>query len=295
MLKEISSFWEHVGELAQRMKIVLATLLISLFVFLLLPGNSDFFAMTNDYKPLMSVLLTYISNMFLPPDAKLFATSMSDPITLYAYAALVFAIIITMPVFAYQAIKFINPALYPHEKRMIFPYVTAITVLFIVGALFGFFFLAPTFVQGFFPFYSAVGALPYIPIMDFYNVIFFTVIISGFLFIIPVFFVILVKFNIIRTRMVSGKRKWIYLGMVVAALLISPGATPMGDLILFIAVAALFEASIFIARFFEKKNTDNSPPKLLTWFSTPKTCKYCRAQVEASEFDFCPKCRRSLK
>ena len=295
MLKEIGSFWEHVGELAQRMKIVLATLLISLFVFLLLPGNSDFFAMTNDYKPLMSVLLTYIANMFLPPDAKLFAASMSDPITLYAYAALVFAIIITMPVFAYQAIKFINPALYPHERGMIFPYVTAITVLFIVGTLFGFFFLAPSFIQGFFPFYYAVGAIPYIPIMDFYNVIFFTVIVSGFLFIIPVFFVILVKFNIIKTRMVSGKRKWIYIGMVVAALFISPGATPIGDLILFIALAVLFEASIFIARFFEKKTDDGSKPKLLAWFSGNQTCKYCHELVDSGKSDFCLKCKRAIK
>jgi len=295
MLKQLSSFWEHVGELVQRMKIVLATLLISLFVFLLLPGNSDFFAMTNDYKPLMSVLLTRISDMFLPPDARLLATSMSDPITLYAYAALVFAIGITMPVFAYEAIKFINPALYPHEKKMLFPYVTAITVLFIVGALFGFFFLAPSFIQGFFPFYSAVGALPYISIMDFYSVIFFTVIISGFLFIIPVFFVILVKFNIIKTRMVSGKRKWIYVGITVATLLISPGATPMGDLILFIALVALFEVSVFIARFFETKKVDDSTPHLLAWFSSTKTCKYCSAEVNTDKLRFCPNCNRSIK
>jgi Sec-independent protein secretion pathway component TatC len=96
------------------MKIVLAVFLVSLFVMLVLPGNSDLFALTNNYKPLMSVILVYIANMFLPQGAALFASSMSDPITLYAYAAVVFAIGIILPVFAYEAYKFIDPALYPH-------------------------------------------------------------------------------------------------------------------------------------------------------------------------------------
>ena len=89
----------------------MAVFVVSLFVMLVLPGNSDFFATTNNYKPLMSVLLVYIANMFLPQGAQLFASSMSDPITLYAYAAVVFAVGITLPVFAYEAYKFIDPAL----------------------------------------------------------------------------------------------------------------------------------------------------------------------------------------
>lgn len=125
------------------MKIVLVVFIVSLFVMLILPGNSDFFALTNNYQPLMSVLLTYIRNMMLSPDVKLFATSMSDPITLYVFAAVVFAIGITLPFFAYEAYKFIDPALYPHEKKAVFPFVSIVTILFIAGGIFGFFFLAP--------------------------------------------------------------------------------------------------------------------------------------------------------
>ena len=293
MQKELNSFWGHIAELTKRMKVVLVVFLTSLFIMLVLPANTDFFALTSNYKPLMSVLLTYISDSFLPSNAQLFAGSMSDPITLYAYAALVFAVGITLPVFAYEAIQFISPALYDNEKKMLFPYVTSVTALFIVGALFGFFFLAPSFIQGFFPFYYAVGALPYIPIMDFYNIVFFTVLISGGLFTVPVFFVILVKFNIIKTNLITGKRKWIYLGMVIAAMLISPGATPMGDFILFISLAGLLEASIFIGKLVEAKNKNDSKPKILSWLSSTKTCGYCKATVD-SKYEFCPKCRRSI-
>ena len=223
------------------MKIVLAVFLVSLIIMLVLPGNSDLFALTNNYKPLMSVILVYIANMFLPQGATLFASSMSDSITLYAYAAVVFAIGITLPVFAYEAYKFIDPALYPHERKAIFPFVSIVTVLFIAGALFGFFFLAPSFIQGFIPFYNAVNAVELFPIMDFYNMIFFTVIISGVLFTIPAFFVVLVKFGILHTKTITKQRKYIYAGLGIAAMLISPSATPTGDLYLFIALIALVE------------------------------------------------------
>jgi sec-independent protein translocase protein TatC len=288
-------FWGHVTEFVKRMKIVLAVFLGSLLVMLVLPGNSDFFALTNNYKPLMSVLLTYIQHMFLPPDAQLFASSMSDPITLYVYAALIFAIGITMPVFAYQAYKFVNPALYPRERKAIFPFVTAVTVLFVIGCVFGFFFLAPSFVQGFFPFYDAVNAIKLFPIMDFYNMIFFTIMVSGVLFTVPVFFVLLVKFNIVKTKMVTGKRKYIYAGLAIAAMLISPGATPSGDLYLFVALALLFELSIFVGKRFERKAPANTTtPTLTQFFSTGPTCRYCNAEVASSRNGYCPHCRMPI-
>jgi sec-independent protein translocase protein TatC len=262
---------------------------------LVLPGNSDLFALTNNYTPLMSVLLKYIAGLYLPPDAQLYAQSMSDPITLYVYAALVFAIGITMPVFAYQAYKFINPALYPHEKKAIFPFVSAVSILFIIGAVFGFVFLAPSFIQGFFPFFEAVGAIKIFPVMDFYNMIFFTIIISGLLFTIPVFFVLLVKFNIVKTKMVTGKRKYIYAGLGVAAMLISPGATPLGDLYLFLALAVLVEMSIFVGKRFERKQSpDMSTPKLTEFFSTGPTCRYCNQEVASSRNGYCPHCRMPI-
>ena len=286
-------FWGHVTEFIKRMKIVLAVFVVSLFVMLILPGNTDFFALTNNYKPLMSVILVYIANMFLPQGAQLFANSMSDPITLYAYAAVVFAVGITLPIFAYEAYKFIDPALYPHERKAIFPFVFAVTVLFIVGAIFGFFFLAPSFIQGFLPFYTAVNAVELFPIMDFYNTIFFTVIISGVLFMIPAFFVLLVKFGILHTKTITKQRKYIYAGLGIVAMLISPGATPQGDLYLFLALVVLIELSVFAGKRYEHKmGNANTQPLLSKWFSTP-TCRFCHSAIEENQH-YCSNCKRYL-
>ena len=287
-------FWGHVTEFIKRMKIVLAVFVVSLFILLILPGNSDFFATTNNYKPLMSVLLVYIGNMFLPQGAQLFANSMSDPITLYAYAAVMFAVGITLPVFAYEAYKFIDPALYQHERKAIFPFVSIVTVLFVFGAVFGFFFLAPQFIQGFIPFYTAVNALQIFPIMDFYTTIFFTVIISGFLFTIPAFFVILVKFGILHTKTITKQRKYIYAGLAVAAMVISPGATPIGDLYLFLALLILVEISIFAGKRFEKKIGNSDSQSLISKWLNPPTCKFCHAVIDEN-VQYCPSCKRYIR
>ncbi len=288
-------FWGHVTEFIKRMKIVLAVFVVALFVMLILPGNSDFFATTNNYKPLMSVLLVYIANVFLPNGMQLFANSMSDPITLYAYAAVVFAVGITLPVFAYEAYKFVDPALYPHEKKAVFPFVSAVTALFVFGAVFGFFFLAPSFIEGFVPFYNAVNAVELFPIMDFYNTVFFTILISGFIFTIPAFFVVLVKFGVVHTRSVSKHRKYIYAGLAVAAMLISPGATPIGDLYLFLALLALVEVSLFVGKRVENNlgSGVGSQSLLSKWFSF-STCRFCNSRVD-EDARYCPSCKRYLR
>jgi sec-independent protein translocase protein TatC len=288
----INGFWGHVAELTKRMKVVLFTFIIATIVMLVLPGNTDFLATTSNYQPLMSVFLKKVRDMTLPPNVRLIALQISDPITLYVMAALVFSVTITMPVLAYEIYKFVDPALHPHERKAIYPFASAVSVLFIAGAVFGYFFLFPTFIYSMFPFFSAVGAEMMFSIMDFYNMLFFTIIVSGLIFTIPAFFVLLVKFGIIRTDMFRKKRKYIYAGLVVAALFISPGATPQGDLVLFISLALLVEVSLLVGRRYERKNAVQAPAAL-NLFSNP-TCMFCHKEVDDNA-SFCPTCKRSIK
>jgi sec-independent protein translocase protein TatC len=288
--KVVNTFWGHFAELTKRLKVVIFTFIIATIVMLVLPANTDFFAMTGNYQPLISVFLRSVRDMTLPPDVRLIALQIGDPITLYVMAALVFSISITMPVLAYEIYKFVDPALHPHERKAIYPFVTVVSALFIAGAIFGFFLLFPAFVLSMFPFFTAVGAEMMFSIMDFYNILFFTIIVSGVIFTIPAFFVLLVKFGVIRTSMFSRKRKWVYLGIVVLAMLITPGATPQGNLFLSVALVALFEVSMFLGKRYERHPTLAPVFKL---FLNP-TCRFCNKEVDDNS-SFCPNCQKSLK
>jgi sec-independent protein translocase protein TatC len=283
-----NTFLGHVTELTKRLKVVIFTFVTATIVMLVLPGNTDFFALTGNYQPLMSVFLKAVREMNLPSDVRLIALQIGDPITLYVMAAFVFSVAITMPVLAYEIYKFVDPALHPHEKKAIYPFVSVVLALFIAGALFGYFLLFPAFVYSMFPFFTAVGAEMMFSIMDFYTLLFFTIIVSGLIFTIPAFFVLLVKFGVIRTSMFSQKRKYIYLGIVVLAMLITPGATPQGNLFLSMALVALFEVSMFMGKRYERHTI--SPTFKL--FPKP-TCRFCNKEFYGND-SFCPHCNRAL-
>ena len=293
MTEVIGSIWGHIAELVKRMKMVVVVFIVTTFVVLVIPGNSDLLGVTSNYQPFVSVFLRNIREMLLPEGIKLIALDISDPITLYVMAALVFSICVTLPFFTYQLYKFIDPALKLSEKKAITPFALSVFVLFISGAIFGFFFLFPTFIQSLLPFFTAVGAEMMFSIMDFYNMLFFTIIVSGFLFTIPAFFVLLVKFRILKTGMFSKKRKYIYMGMIILAMLISPGATPQGDLYLFVSLMVLFEVSMLVAKRFEKPSpvgVVNNP-----LFSTP-VCRFCKTPLDIGVNEkFCKSCHKAVK
>jgi sec-independent protein translocase protein TatC len=280
-------FWGHFGELVKRLKVVLATFIVAAVSMFVLPANLDFFQNLENYQPWVSVFLKSVRERVLPQGIKLIALQMTDPIELYVIAAFMFSIGITMPVLAYEAYKFINPALHENEKKQIYPFITAVTILFVTGASFGFFILFPLFVTSMFPFFTAVGAEIMFSIMDFYNVLFFTVIASGLVFTIPAFFVLLVKFGIIQTKTFTKKRKWVYLGLGVLAMFISPSASPQGDVFLFLPLLIMFEVSLFLGKRYERNGI--TPIK---FFSTTPNCKHCGTELKENSV-FCSRCKRS--
>jgi sec-independent protein translocase protein TatC len=138
-----------------------------------------------------------------------------------------------------------------------------------------------------FPFFEAVGAERMFSIMDFYNVLFLAVVSSGVIFIIPAFFVLLVKYGIIHTGTLRRYRKYVYVALLVAAMFVSPGASPQGNLLLFLPMLVMFEVSMFVGRRYEKKGT--TPIRL---FSTAPSCRFCNTEL-AGNSSFCSHCKRS--
>ena len=66
-----NTFLGHFAELTKRLKVVIFTFIIATIVMLVLPGNTDFFGLTGNYQPLMSVFLKAVREMNLPSDVQL--------------------------------------------------------------------------------------------------------------------------------------------------------------------------------------------------------------------------------
>jgi len=287
----LMDFWDHTDELARRLRVALYAVIASTIAFMALPSDpSSLLNPLELYDPLVGLVLRAIRSQILPPDVTLIGLELTAPITLYLMASLILGIAVSSPIAAYEIYKFIDPALYPHERRAVYPFLISFSALFSIGAAFGYWILAPFLMRATFPFFSIVGAAKVISVMDFYGLVLTTMLISGLAFTSPAFIVLLVKFGVMGTEAITRNRAYVYAALFIAAAVLTPDGGPLGDLILFIPLIALLEAGVLIARRYEGRGGIRGP----RWPSRWPHCKFCGAEVPPGAA-FCPACDRAQR
>jgi len=198
---------------------------------------------------------------------------------------------IAIPVFAYEVYRFVDPALYPHERRDVYPFVAFVSILFIAGVLFGYRVLTPYVILAMFPFFQALGAEFVISIMDFYTILFVMTLVTGLTFTFPAFFVLLVKYGIVGTDIVRRNRRYVYAAFFIIAMILTPdGGFPLGNLMIWTPMVLLMEIGILFARRYEK----GGEVRRVSWLPKRPSCKYCGAAISVGT-TFCPKCGKAQK
>jgi sec-independent protein translocase protein TatC len=255
------------------------------------PANASFLQNPIEfYNPLIGLVLQQVVRDVLPKGMTLIAGEITAPLEIYLFGSVILGVAASTPIIAYEIYRFIDPALYESERRAVFPFVLSFTVLFLIGAVFGYKILAPFMVWAMMPFFGVANATPFVYVTDFYQLVFMTVLATGFVFTMPVFFVLLVRFGIVRTSMVTSRRRYIYAALYVVTAVMTPDGGPLGDIALFLPMLVLLELAVFFGKRYEK-----SHPELLQR-SKPEepaqvNCRYCGAPRTSSSF--CPSCGRS--
>jgi sec-independent protein translocase protein TatC len=170
----------------------------------------------------------------------------------------------------------------------VYPFVTAFSFLFLTGCLFAFFILLPFVVFGTLIFLGYTGAAPFVNINDFYSLIFFTIIITGISFTLPVFVVLLVKFGVIDTKILTKRRKYVWTGTYILTAIITPDGGPLADVALFIPIILLIEGSVLVARRYEKQPRRRAP----FLERSILRCTFCEGPIDSGGV-FCGRCGKS--
>jgi len=290
----VGTIWEHITELSVRLRVVFYTVVIATTFFMVFPANASF--LQNPlafYDPLVALVLRQVVKDVLPPSIELIAGEFTAPLEIYLIASVILGIGVSSPVIAYETYKYITPALYPEEQKAIFPFVASFTLLFVIGVVFGYKVLAPFMLWAMIPFFGITGALPIIHVIDFYNLVFITTLVSGFSFTMPVFFVLLVRFGILKTSSVTTRRKYVYAALYIVCAIVTPDGGPIADIALFVPMAILLEIAVFFGKRYEKAGglrplvTEKRPEKRVYL-----KCKFCGALLTSIDF-FCPTCGKS--
>ena len=284
---------EHLAELRQRLKVIFVSLVVIIIVVFLLPLNPAQLLSLNAvyYTTPVSVFLRYIVGYTLPSGWVLIPFTVSAPLEILLIAAAVMGLAIDMPIITYEVYKFVDPALKPEERRMAYPVIASTTALFIVGLAFGYFLLAKFVFIAMAPFYSAVGITPpyYIQAVDFYTIVFLSVVFSGLAFTTPVFVYLLIRFGILPPDLFTKNRVWIWVITYIVTAVITPDGGPVLDVILFVPVIFLLEIGVFLGgRSIRRANGQTG-----TDTKGGVVCPSCGETLDRPAL-FCPRCGRSI-
>jgi sec-independent protein translocase protein TatC len=177
--------------------------------------------------------------------------SPTDPIALFFKIALYIAIGITMPILVWQLIGFLAPGLTRKEKRVLFSSLPFVTLLFLTGASYAFFFAAPRafdFLSSFLPSlfdWSPEGG----QIINFYLTLMIGL---GIAFQMPVVMFLLAKLNLVSPKRMRTYRKYAVMAILVVSAVITPSTDPINMSFVAIPLLALYEVGILIAYVFAR-------------------------------------------
>jgi len=223
---------EHLDELRSRLIVCGVTLLVAIVVC---------FAF-ND------VLLDIANHPLPTAQDQLITLSPTEPfmttLTVVAYAA----VLVTMPVLLYQLYAFVLPALSPEEKKVAFPLMLMVPVLFVLGVVFAYFVVVPAAVKFLLNFNDDQFNIQ-IRAREYYSFFGLSLLSVGVLFQIPVGILAVTRLGIVTPETLAKNRRYAVLVIAVLAMLL-PGTDPITMLISMVPLLLLFEFSLVLARWF---------------------------------------------
>ena len=190
----------------------------------------------------------------MPEGDRLIFTNLPEMFFVYLKTAFFGGILLSAPLLFYELWMFVAPGLYQREKKYIIPFVVCSTILFVGGALFGYFVVFPFGFKFFLGFADdTIQALP--SVKQYFSFAIKLLFAFGLVFELPVLSFFLSKMGLLTPELMKTKRKYaILLTFVLAAILTPPDVVTQvmmaGPLII------LYEISIVISRLARRKKAE---------------------------------------
>ena len=159
------------------------------------------------------------------------------------------------PILLVQLWRFIAPGLYKKEKRGLLPFLLAMPLLFILGAIAVYYVVVPVAWEFFISFeQSAVaGALPVElepKVNEYLSLMMGLILAFGACFELPVFLLLATKAGLTSSDGLRNKRKYAILFAFVVAAVITPPDV-ISQILLAVPIIILYEISIFFSKYIE--------------------------------------------
>ena len=243
------AFMEHMTELRKALTYSVVTLVICfVLVFVLL------------CEPLMDFVLQPIHSLGI----ELVYTTLAEVWVTKMKVSFIAAFVVSFPLITFFIWRFLRPALYPNERKMIGGVFFASLILFLIGITFAFIAVLALTINFFVT--SGTGtALPMLTISKYVSFLTSFLIPFGLVFLLPLAVYVLTKLGVLSPETLVKSRKYVIVILAVLAAIITPPDI-ISQLLILIPMLILWEASILLAKRVKVsqerqilKNSDQTP------------------------------------
>jgi sec-independent protein translocase protein TatC len=232
-------FLDHLEELRWRLIWSLGALAVGIVVGFILADQFDVLGLLK--RPIAPYL----------PGGKLYFTGVAEPILITFKLAFVVGLVLASPVIIWQVWKFLSPALYEKERRIVLPVSIVGVFLFAAGAFLAYWLILPMAIKVLFGFQSE-SLRPIVTAKEYFGFAAQVVIAFGAIFELPLVLLILISLGVVSSSFLGRHRRIAIAANAFLAMLLAP-ADLVSMVLMMIPVQLFYEVSILIGRVLERR------------------------------------------
>lgn len=252
------TFWEHLEELRRILfRIIGVWFVLAVGYFIAMPYLFDSVVMApchNDF--VFYDLLRYIGREFNLTDefftkkfeVKLVNINLAAPFFIHMSTAFWMSVVTAMPYLFFEIWKFINPALYPNEKRGVRKALTVGTVMFFLGVLLGYFMVYPLTLRFLSTYQLSAEIENIISLNSYIDNFMMLVLCMGLAFELPLVTWLLSLLGLVNKAFLRKYRRHAAVIIVIVAAIITPTGDPFTLSVVAIPLYLLYEMSILMIK-----------------------------------------------
>lgn len=252
---EYKSFWQHLDDLRSSIIKILGAIVVLaivafcfkdlLFDFVLAPKNPDFFTYSLIEKLSLILGVDDYADGF---SVSLINTELSRQFLIHIRIAFIAGVFLASPYIIFKIFQFVNPALYPSEKKITIKITSVAYIMFMLGAATAYLIIFP-FTFRFLASYQVSPDIPNLITLDSYiDTLLMLSLLMGIIFELPILAAMFAKIGIINARILSRYRRHAIVAILIVAAIITPTSDPFTLTLTSLPIYLLFELSILLIR-----------------------------------------------
>ena len=183
---------------------------------------------------------------------KLVYTHPGDPFSIVMSTALWLGATLAFPVVGYNVWRFVAPALYQHEKRIVLPLLIGAVVLFLGGVAMAYFVVIPLTLR-FLLTFQVASLDPMITVREYFSFVISLVVSFGVAFEMPIAVVLLTMLGLVTPSFLRKFRRHAAILCFVLGAFLSPGDAITATVAMAVPLYLLYEMSVLLSYLVQRR------------------------------------------